>query len=178
MGLTIKQENFCLAYLETGNASEAYRSAYDSGKMKPSTINRKAKLLMDQGKIRARLEKLREDAVKRTEFTFDGHMKALERLRDKAEDAGKYQAAISAEISRGKAAGFYVEKKNAYDGAEIKVDMKKIREMSDEELLAIASGAARVQPINAPERPKTIAEWQEQVREAQEAMKKKEEGDG
>lgn len=27
--LTIKQENFCLYHVETGNASEAYRRAYD-----------------------------------------------------------------------------------------------------------------------------------------------------
>ena len=28
--LTQKQENFCLAYIETGNASEAYRKAYNA----------------------------------------------------------------------------------------------------------------------------------------------------
>ncbi|SQE31532.1 Terminase small subunit [Mannheimia haemolytica] len=27
--LTPKQEAFCLAYIETGNASEAYRQAYE-----------------------------------------------------------------------------------------------------------------------------------------------------
>ena len=37
--LTPKQENFCLAYLETSNASEAYRRAYDSENMKPESIN-------------------------------------------------------------------------------------------------------------------------------------------
>ena len=36
--LTPKQENFCLAYLETGNASEAYRRAYDVANMKPESI--------------------------------------------------------------------------------------------------------------------------------------------
>jgi phage terminase small subunit len=42
MALTVKQENFCLAYMETGNASEAYRRAYNAGKMKPAVINVKA----------------------------------------------------------------------------------------------------------------------------------------
>ena len=37
MSLTPKQEAFCLAYMETGNASEAYRRAYDADNMKPAT---------------------------------------------------------------------------------------------------------------------------------------------
>ena len=56
--LTPKQESFCLAYIETGNASEAYRQAYDAKNMKPETINRKAKVELDKGKIRARVEEL------------------------------------------------------------------------------------------------------------------------
>ena len=56
--LTIKQENFCLAYFKTGNASEAYREAYDVSKMKPETINRRAHDLVYNGKIKARIEDL------------------------------------------------------------------------------------------------------------------------
>lgn len=37
-GLTIKQEAFCQAYIETGNASEAYRTAYAADKMKPEAV--------------------------------------------------------------------------------------------------------------------------------------------
>jgi len=37
-GSTQKQENFCLAYIECGNASEAYRRAYDAEYMKPETV--------------------------------------------------------------------------------------------------------------------------------------------
>lgn len=58
MGLTPKQEAFCLAYIETGNASEAYRRSYDVSKMKPASINRKAKELMDNGRIAARISEL------------------------------------------------------------------------------------------------------------------------
>lgn len=48
---------------EAGNASEAYRRAYDAGKMKAATVNRKAKELMDNGKITARIEELCKLAV-------------------------------------------------------------------------------------------------------------------
>ena len=61
--LTPKQEGFCLAYLETGNASEAYRRVYDAGRMKPKSIHRKAFGLLEQVKITARLKELRPPAV-------------------------------------------------------------------------------------------------------------------
>jgi len=64
--LTSKQEAFCLAYLEAGNASDAYRRAYDAGRMKAETVNRKAKALMDDGKIAARIGELRAAVAKRT----------------------------------------------------------------------------------------------------------------
>ena len=50
--LTPKQEGFCISYIETGNASEAYRLNYSVEKMKPDTVNRKAKFEMDKGKIK------------------------------------------------------------------------------------------------------------------------------
>lgn len=77
MNLTAKQEAFCLAYLETGNASEAYRMAYDAKNMKPATVNRKAKDLLDNGKIAARLEELNKSAVTAAVMT---RQEALERL--------------------------------------------------------------------------------------------------
>ena len=108
--LTPKQEAFCLAYLETGNASEAYRRAYDAENMKPESINRKAKDVIDNVKIAARIEALRKPALKRAQMTLEGHLADLQMLRDKALEADQFSAAISAEIARGKASGVHVEK--------------------------------------------------------------------
>lgn len=69
--ITPKEEAFCLAYIETGNASEAYRRAYSAKNMKPSTVNRKASGLLDKGKIGARLDELRKGHLKRHEVTVD-----------------------------------------------------------------------------------------------------------
>ena len=60
-GLTPKQEKFCHVYVETGNASEAYRQAYDAAKMKPETINVKANELMQNGKVSVRVKALQDD---------------------------------------------------------------------------------------------------------------------
>lgn len=77
VSLTPKQEKFCHAYLKAGNASEAYRLAYDAEKMKPETINRTAKELLDNPKIAARLAELNKMAVTDAVMT---RQEALERL--------------------------------------------------------------------------------------------------
>jgi len=58
-GLTPKQEAFCLAYVETGNASEAYRCAYNAAMMKPTSIRVKASELMSDPRLLARVKELR-----------------------------------------------------------------------------------------------------------------------
>ena len=57
--LTPKQEVFILAYLETGNASEAYRRAYNALGMNAATVNREAHSLLEHPKVAPRLKELR-----------------------------------------------------------------------------------------------------------------------
>lgn len=68
-GLTPKQEKFCREFIKCGNASEAYRKAYNAENMKPETINRKASELLDNGKITARVQEL--DKEKKNEAIAD-----------------------------------------------------------------------------------------------------------
>ena len=105
--LTHKQDHFCIAYLETGNASAAYRHAYDAQAMKPATINRKAKELIDNGKITARLAELRAPILDRAQLNLERHLDILARIRDNAEAKHQFSAAVAAEVARGKAAGLY-----------------------------------------------------------------------
>lgn len=66
-GLTLKQEEFCLAFTRLGpghgNASEAYRIVYKPKKSKPSTIHRTAHSLMTNPKIATRIKELRDDVA-------------------------------------------------------------------------------------------------------------------
>ena len=60
--LTPKQEKFCNLYIELGNASEAYRKAYDVRKdTKPTSINEKASQLLSRVDIRSRVEEIRNE---------------------------------------------------------------------------------------------------------------------
>lgn len=57
--LTIKQEKFCNKYLECGNASEAYRYAYNCLKMNDETIWKRSSELLQNGEVAGRLEYLK-----------------------------------------------------------------------------------------------------------------------
>lgn len=103
--LTAKQEAFCLAYLETGNASEAYRKAYNAKNMKPETVNRKAKELLDHGKISARLTQLQNKAAERNEITVDRLLAELEEARQLALQEGQPSAMVSATMGKAKITG-------------------------------------------------------------------------
>jgi phage terminase small subunit len=64
--LTAKQEAFCLAYLETGNASEAYRRAYNvSPATKPNTVEKRACELLKNGKVTGRIAELQSKAAEK-----------------------------------------------------------------------------------------------------------------
>lgn len=63
--LTPKQESFCLAYLETGNASEAYRQCYEASRSSAKTITESASKLLAQPNISARIAELRAAIVEK-----------------------------------------------------------------------------------------------------------------
>ena len=67
--LTPKQENFCNYYLETGNASEAYRRAYSCENMKDETVNERSCRLLKEYKISTRVSQLQADLQKKSDIT-------------------------------------------------------------------------------------------------------------
>lgn len=69
--LTIKQEKFCNYYLETGNASEAYRRVYNCKKWKEKSIWEKSSTLLNNVKVQSRIEQLREELQRRSDITKD-----------------------------------------------------------------------------------------------------------
>jgi len=101
--LTAKQELFCLAYIETNNASEAYRRAYDAGKMKPESVNESASRLLADVKIAARLAELREPIMQRHNVTVDSLVLELEEARQAALSAETPQSSAAVAATMGKA---------------------------------------------------------------------------
>lgn len=125
--LTPKQEAFVQAYLTTGNASEAYRQAYDANGMKGATINRNAKALLENNKIAARLSAIQAIAVERTLVSVQSLTEELEEARALALQEGQPSAAVSASMGKAKLHGLLVDKAEltGKDGAAIQLEQVK-----------------------------------------------------
>lgn len=123
-GLTIKQEAFCQRYIETGNASEAYRQAYDAERMKPESINRKAKELTDNGKIAARLDEMRQGLAKAHGVTIASLLGELEEARIVAKGREQGAAMVAATMGKAKLAGLDKDAGEDSDAAQpVKVEV-------------------------------------------------------
>lgn len=109
-GLTPKQEAFALAYVESGNASEAYRYAYDASNSKPASVNRKAKEQLDNGKIAARIAELQAEHVERHKLTVDDISRMFQEDREFARKCETAAAAVSATTGLAKLYGYMTEK--------------------------------------------------------------------
>lgn len=115
MSLTPKQEAFAIAYVETGNASEAYRRSYNAENMKPESINVSACKLLSEPKIRQRVDQLKDAQIERLNITVDDLIAELDEARKIALEAPKPQsaAAISATLGKAKLLGLLTEKVDA-----------------------------------------------------------------
>lgn len=78
--LTIKQEKFLLKYFECGNATEAYKHAYNATKMKDESIWVRASELLNDSKVTVRLKELREEAQAKSEWNVQRLIKHHEEI--------------------------------------------------------------------------------------------------
>lgn len=144
--MTPKQEAFARAYVETGNASEAYRRAYNAENMKEETIWRKAKEVVDNGKVAARVADLRQRHEKRHDITVDKltemTLQAFKEAQRVAPTTGQMQTAsmIKAAEFLGKLHGLVIER------SEI-THKDSVEDLTDAELANLArsgsNGAAK-----------------------------------
>ena len=109
--LTPKQEAFAVEYVGTGNASEAYRRAYNATNMKSATIHSRASELLKHGGIAARVAQLKVHLAADNEVTFGEVAAALRASIKAAMEAGQYSAAVSACMGLAKLGGLLVEKR-------------------------------------------------------------------
>lgn len=115
MNLTPKQELFAQNVASGKTQADAYRAAYNAGKMKPETVIKRASELMSNGDITGRVAELRKPIVEKVKLTLESHLNDLKTLRNAAAKAMQYSAAITAEGLRGKAAGLYSERDKGDD---------------------------------------------------------------
>lgn len=136
--LTPKQEAFCIAYIESGNSSEAYRRAYNAERMKPNTVNRMAHDVLVNHKVAARIKELQSFHIERHNVTIDDLIKELDEARGVAlhSDSPQPSAAISATLGKSKLLGLNKPKPPAF-----KLETDNLTSIATSILEAIASGS-------------------------------------
>ena len=119
--MTPKQEQFARLYVETGNASEAYRQIYNTDNMKPETVTNEAYKLLQNPDISAMVDGLKEEARQRHAVTVGDLLQELEQARAAALAAPTPQssAAVSATMGKAKMLGLLVDKAEIKAEAEI-----------------------------------------------------------
>lgn len=128
MGLTIKQEKFCCVYIETSNASEAYRQAYNAENMNEATINKRASELLKNGAVTGRLDELRANHAERHNTTVDDLIEELNDTRNVALSAliPQCSAAIAATMGKAKLLGFIDKKEENKDKDDLASALNKL----------------------------------------------------
>lgn len=102
---TDKMELFCLAYVETGNASEAYRRSYNTANMAEKTAQREGYNTLQKPQVQARIEELRTKVMERHEITVDTLLAELEEARLLGKETGKASAMVTASMGKAKLLG-------------------------------------------------------------------------
>ena len=102
---TDKMELFCLAYVETGNASEAYRRSYNTTNMAEKTAQREGYNTLQKPQVQVRIEELRNQVMDRHEITVDTLLLELEQARRLALETKKAAAAVTATMGKAKLLG-------------------------------------------------------------------------
>lgn len=85
--LTAKQEAFAQAIADGMGQADAYRMAYDAEGMKDNTVYPKASRMMNEGKIRARIDELKSQVVEKQLWTREMSVKGLIQAYRIAQDA-------------------------------------------------------------------------------------------
>ena len=107
--MTPKQADFVRLYFELGNASEAYKRAYNSH-AKPNTLHRKANDLLKHPVIKAEVKAMQDQARERNQVTIDKVVDELEEARQIAKQSGNAAAMVSATLGKAKVLGLVVDK--------------------------------------------------------------------
>jgi phage terminase small subunit len=153
MGLTLKQEEFCWVYVETGNASEAYRRAYPRAeKWKPESVWARASALLKNNRVLIRVEELQKAVADRHEITVDHIIEELDEVRQVSLACVPPQSssAVSAIMGKAKILGMLTDRVQ-HTG---EIDVKGLSDDQLEAQIAQLAGKAGLAGLNAGTGPK------------------------
>ena len=159
--LTDIQKRFSELYIYNEGRKTPYECAVEAGYAEDSARVRASELRNPKRYplVVNYIGELREEIQQKYEVTFEKHIKELARIRDEALSKRSYSSAVNAEVSRGKAAGLYIEQKIIKTGkledmteAQLELRMKEIIDQYSPILDAkpIEEIKAEVKKLNSP----------------------------
>lgn len=101
----VKHEKFCQFFIETGNASEAYRRAFPESKMKDNSLHVEASRLLNSPSVSLRVLELRGEHRERHDMTVDDLIKELEEARQAGLEFESASAMVAATMGKAKLLG-------------------------------------------------------------------------
>jgi phage terminase small subunit len=125
--LTPKQEKFVQEIVKGASQADAYRTAYNSKRMSDKTIHEAASRLMNDSKISARVQELREQIDQSTIMTAQQRLEWLTELVQSTEESTNDK--LRAIDLMNKMQGEYVQKIEA----DVNNDITITVELSDDE---------------------------------------------
>ena len=117
--LNPKQKKFAREYLKGQNATEAaVKAGYTKNR---AAAKRQGSVLLNHNPLlRNYLIDQEIKEAERDRVSMEGHLSALHDLREEARESGQINAAITAEIHRGKVGGLYIDRREVLTA---KIDM-------------------------------------------------------
>ena len=114
--LTPKQIKFCVLFVQEGDTKTATQCAIEAGYSENRAKQEASELRRHPG-CAEYIRELRNQEEKRYEVNLHKHLKRLDQLSRGAEEKGNWNAAVTAEKSRGQVAGLYIDRKEIMHGS-------------------------------------------------------------
>jgi hypothetical protein len=114
--LTPNEAKFAASYLETGNASLAYRLHYKTDTMAETTVNREAHTVLHRPKVQAEIKRLQAAVHKKTTTTIADLVAEQDQAMQLALETRNATAFASASMNKAKLLGLLVEKQEVRTG--------------------------------------------------------------
>ncbi len=114
--LTPKQAKFCLLFVQEGDTKTATECAILAGYSEKRARIEASELRKHPG-CTEYIRELRNQEEKKYEINLHKHLKRLDQLSRGAEEKGNWNAAVTAEKSRGQVGGLYIDRKEIMHGS-------------------------------------------------------------
>ena len=114
--LTPKQIKFCILFVQDGDTKTATQCAIEAGYSENRAKQEASELRKHPGCMEY-IRELRNQDEKKYEVNLHKHLKRLDQLSRGAEEKGNWNAAVTAEKSRGQVSGLYIDRKEIMHGS-------------------------------------------------------------